>query len=1477
MPRQGAVKRTYRVIRTIIVSLLSMAVGIPLLLYILLSFGSVHDKIRQTASGELSELLGAEVSIGKLKAVPFNRIELNDVCISIGSDTIVAASTLNAGISFSNLVKGRIVVTDVELMHPDIRVSKSTPEAPLNVQPILDRLKGDGQKEPKSFNLAVHTVVIRSGRASFDVESEPTRPGMDPNHIAISGLRADLTAPRISNNKVKVSLKRLNFTEKSGLAVRNLRANIDFADSILNLNGFSLTMPHSNLNFADMALNLSGSRKLADVEILKGSTISIADLSPLVPALGGLNGKIAFNGRAALFRDSLSIKHFNLGAPSQQISLKTRAEASKNAAYLHLFEIGFNGPALSEVFNSIKPLPERQSSLIEALGDVGLSCTASWVSPTDADISGELTCAMGNVGFDADLTAKSLNGAISAEALDLGKILPDQALGSVDVAATFDLGKHSGRAIVSVDRLQWRNHDYEDIEATLAYQGKAYIGAISIADTLASASARVNLNLTPGAVSAAISANVDNIQPHELGLWENYEGHALQVDIEGSFEGEAFHRSVGKFEISNMRFTDAEGNGLIEAPITLTTDLSGPNGEIDLTSDLIDFSARGEINLTTVGNALTNILSQILPGHIVPKAVNIDEPNNFTFDATIHDDAPLFNFIETPAKLLYPISITGHVDQTADDASIVINAPYLQQGNNLISKTSISAQLGKEASLNVHSKMPSKFGDMELDLSTFMANSSGQACFRLNDPKSDDYSAELNMKFQPTASGAAIQIGQSTLNFGDSDMNWNISPSNIAVDNGRVTFEGLSLKRPNQELNIVGTASANHDDTLTVKLHKINLDNIFTALRMNQVVQFGGIADGVVTGCGLLGKEPILQTEELFAKDLKYSHCLMGDARVNARWNNETRGIEIRAGVVGNVADGFVGVDGVIYPMTQELDFKFDARHAPVGFLHTFMSTWASKVGGYASGNVHLYGNFKLVDLVGDVCAENFALTVGYTNVTYYATDTVRIRPGRITLDGVQVRDESGHTAKVSGELTHNLFQDANFTFHIGDLDNILAYNAGPSLDRSWYGQIRANGSVDIVGSPGHVRISSNVSTAPNSEFTFELTDKENALEYDFLTFNDVTPAMRNDTLPLLPGSPELDKLMQERVKKKAASQQLSNYDFNLQVDITPDVKMTLVMDPIAGDKITAYGDGHVTILYGSHNDKMLLYGDFHVARGNYNFSLQDIILKNFTLSDGSTVMFDGDPNDVILDLSAIYQLNANLTDLDESFKTDKEVQRTNVPVNAVLNVGGRISDPQISFDLDFPTLTTDVKRKVSSIVNTEEMMNRQIIYLLALNRFYTPEYMAATKGNELISVASGTISSQLSNILGQLSDKISVSPSLRSNADDFSDVEFDVALSSTLLNNRLLLNGNFGYRDKAMNSSSTQFVGDLDVEYLLTRQGNWRLKAYNHFNDRNLYVKTALTTQGLGLVFKHDFDCLIPRRKKKVEAESDSISGGSN
>ena len=90
--------------------------------------------------------------------------------------------------------------------------------------------------------------------------------------------------------------------------------------------------------------------------------------------------------------------------------------------------------------------------------------------------------------------------------------------------------------------------------------------------------------------------------------------------------------------------------------------------------------------------------------------------------------------------------------------------------------------------------------------------------------------------------------------------------------------------------------------------------------------------------------------------------------------------------------------------------------------------------------------------------------------------------------------------------------------------------------------------------------------------------------------------------------------------------------------------------------------------------------------------------------------------------------------------------------------------------------------------------------------------------------------------------------------------------LSGKLLDDRLLITGNFGYREKYYTQRS--FISDVSVEYLLTKNGTISLKAYNKANDR-YFVQSSLNTQGIGIQFKKDFNhipdlfqWLIPRKK---------------
>ena len=85
-----------------------------------------------------------------------------------------------------------------------------------------------------------------------------------------------------------------------------------------------------------------------------------------------------------------------------------------------------------------------------------------------------------------------------------------------------------------------------------------------------------------------------------------------------------------------------------------------------------------------------------------------------------------------------------------------------------------------------------------------------------------------------------------------------------------------------------------------------------------------------------------------------------------------------------------------------------------------------------------------------------------------------------------------------------------------------------------------------------------------------------------------------------------------------------------------------------------------------------------------------------------------------------------------------------------------------------------------------------------------------------------------------------------------WTDMEVQGALSGKMFNNRLLFNGNIGYRDQ-ITSYSNNFVGNFNLRWFLNNSGSVSLKAYSETNDR-YFTKSTLTTQGAGIMFRKDF-----------------------
>ncbi|MCH5232276.1 MAG: translocation/assembly module TamB domain-containing protein [Muribaculaceae bacterium] len=1476
-------------------------VGIYGLLYILISIPAFQNHIKKIVVKELSEIIGSNVEIDQLRIYPFSEVEVSGLVVyDLTGEKCLEVETVGAGIRLWKLLtEKRFEITFGEIIGLNANIVQKEEGGELNIKFIIDAFSNkEKKKERKAFDLALRNVVLRKSGLSFKrewMDSAKMIGKFNPADINISDLNADLSFPRITEKEMHVDLRRLSLSlpeftqiEKMGLKGYVTPDSLGFSDLVIEL-------PATRLHIPEFSLPVKEGENIVDI-INKGthriditeSYITPSDFSFLLPLLSFLDKpiplEVSINGNL----DFINIEKFFFGDIStgkisfkgELLNLLTREELSG-----HIDELEIS--LLSSTMNSILPgldfLAENIKYAISHIGDVQVKGDFAG-SRLLGDINGNIDIisqavevkAEGNIRKKGE-TETEFDADVIIDHLLLSELFPSIPVNDVkgNIAASGAMADiyPDGKLAVVIDEFILKGKEYEGFFVNLEKEGKAITGDLLIDNEIGFLETALTLEIGNDNKNGEINMSAKSLDLSEVIDMKAYNGYLINGDISITASGNDMNDVTGDLLMSDFKFESPDKSRNLELErLELNAKSNDGFRNLQLSSDWLEGSVEGDFKVKDVVNEFQWMLHRVMPDFWTYSSPPESNPCDIDFEFSIPVNNELTEFFKLPVRLLVPVNIKGNMSSLDNKASFVLDVPFLQQGRDkLIEGTKILADLdGQTGELNaiVKTIVPVKKGELDLTIDIYANDNKVSTDVKWINTINSNFKGILSIESLLTRNMLSnkpefkLDINPSVLSMGTAD--WRLEPCEIKYSGDEISIGHLKIWHGNQFVEINGVASSLYSDVVTITLADIDVDYIFDMLSINYVT-FGGTATGEIAGHALLSGDPVAETETLQIVDFSYNGAVIGTCDVTSRWNNESKEVEINADISHDGVLRVLGKGG-IWLTKDSLAFDIMANKVPVEFVQPFMSAFSSHVGGFATGDVCLYGTFKDIDMIGQIFADSVAVRLDYTNTVYHGSDSVLLYPGRIEIPSFTLYDKNGNSALLTGELTHRYFHEPSFNFRLSDARNFLCYDTSSEINPDWYGMLYGTGSALVRGVPGLVDISADMTISDNSRFTFVLNDRQYARDYQFLTFSD----RRKEALLAKENNAEDFKA---KFKKQVAQQNNSPSKFGIDIraTVTPQVMFTLVMDPAAGDKITARGRGAMQVKYNSDDDEMQMYGKYEIEEGNYNFSLQDIILRDFKIKEGSFISFNGNPLAADLDISATYRVNTNLSDLDKSFSTDRDLNRTNVPVDAVLSVSGNMQQPDITFDIELPTLTQDVERKVKSIISTDDMMNRQIIYLLALNRFYTPEYMGASgNGGELAAVASSTISSQLSNILGQLTDKVTVAPSFRSDKGDFSDIEVDVALSSRLLNNRLLINGNFGYRDKS--NSSTTFVGDFDVEYLLSRNGNFRLKAYNHFNDQNYYLREALTTQGLGVVFRKDFDTLFPilRKKEKKDKESE-------
>ena len=1484
------IKKLKRTIRVIVGIILGVYIGIILLL----NLPGIQQQMSVWTSGQLSSMLGSELRIGQINMGFLNRIIINDLYVKdLSGEEMLRVARLSAKFDFLPLLEGKISISNIQLFGFSIRLNKKTPQDDPNFQFIVDAFKPKEKKDPNTdLDLRINSLLIRRGTLTYDVLSEKETPGkFNANHIALDNIIAGISLKAIRSDSINAAIKRLSVSEaNSGFELKKLGLQVVGNTKNMRIKDFEIALPHTSIQMDTIRLrydSIGALRNFVDgVDFsfqMKPSQITLQDLSAFVPALRSFREAMQMEIKASGSLNNLKCSKLSIFSPNRHFylqgdaSLQDLSQPDNAYVFANLSRCQADREGVTFLLRNFgnATLPALQN-----LGNISFRGELSGYF-TDLVTYGRIRTDLGEVNTDVKISSNkeegylAYSGQVETQDFDLGTMLNNAKLGKITLNLNVD-GTHRKQQyphiimkglVASIDYSQYA---YQNITLDGEYKHGGFTGKMALEDVNGTIKLNGSINTAEKIPTFDFLATIDHFRPHELHLTSGYENAEFSARLKANFTGGSIDEMNGEINLDSLCYTLPEKTYFLRNFKVSAINESGKEKSLAIHSNFMTGSIAGDYSYKTLPASILNIVKGYIPALIdkdsskdnkrkKKKPVRTD--NNFHFDLHLYDTELISVIFNLPLKIYAHSTVKGYFSDASQRLRVEGYFPRMRYKDNYIESGMFLCENPERqirTSLRLTNRKPK--GAVNIALEAQAQNDSIRTVLNWGNIGNTTYSGSLSTLTRlireevpdslkrhlahasakaPLKTVIQIHPTDAILN----DTLWQIHPSEVIIDSGKIFVNDFRFSHKERHLHIDGIISKMPEDTIRIDLRDINIGYVFDIANLG--VNFQGEATGPAFASGVLSN-PVMNTD-LFIRNLGLNEGLLGDARIHGEWHHDVKGIYLDARIrEKDVAR--THVYGFIYPIkpTSSLDLQIDAEGTQLKFIHHYMRSITSDFNGRVWGDVHFYGRFKALNMEGKVKGDA-SLKVDVLNTTYTIKDSIYIAPTGLTFRDNRIFDTQGHEGKVNGYLHYQHFKNLKYHFSF-NVNNMLVMNTVESADFPFYGVVYGTGNATIAGNPNDgVTIDVAMTTNKNTTFTYIKDNVTSAVSNQFINFVDKTPKRQTFDASLSDYELAQKELEEENEKTSGADIRL-----NLQVDATPDASMRIIMDPMAGDYISAKGSGNIRTEFFNKGD-VKMFGNYRIQQGVYKFSLQEIIRKDFTIQEGSTISFNGSPLNAYLDIQARYTVNsASLNDLIPN--ANEYVNQTNVKVNCIMGISGQLTSPDIKLDLDLPNEREEVQALVRNYIPDEEQINMQILYLLGIGKFYAPENTGtAQNSNMMSSVLSSTLSGQLNNALSNIINNNNWNIGTNfSTGEGWTDMEFEGMLSGQLLNNRLLINGNFGYRENPM--ANTNFVGDFEAEWLVTRSGNIRLKAYNETNDR-YYTKTNLTTQGIGIIFKKDFD----------------------
>jgi len=1469
------VKKALKIFWLVVVALATLLLAIT----IILQTPAAQTFVAKKVVAALEDNINGKVEFSKVHLRPFNALVLKDVAIIDNNkpfspagerlDTMVTAKSIVATFSLRGLARKE----GIHIRRANIKDASFTlvsEPGTTNIKRIfnLGKKKDKEKKEPGNV-VDVKRVNIENFRFRLVNLKKPVEKefGINWNDLDITVGQLSGHNLVVSNGYVSGTVDNAEFKEKSGYDVKSLSASTKVGHGQTIISNIKLIDNYSNLSLPEFRMTYDNTQSFSDflnaVRLTGTIDNSLLDFRSLGYFAQGLKDK-----ETSLHIDNADVDGFvsDLGINS----LKFKDMNSGIGGYLegnitglpdldafrlnaNVEDLKFNTDGLSKLIGDWAPRAKVDLGKFAKGSSFNFNGRCSGLL-NDLKVDGNIVSDVGNV--TADIGIKniidkkrpiSFDGTLDTKDVDLGGIANVKQLGkcTLRTALHASLGSDGPDVTIDtlfIDRLGALGYDYSGIAAAGTYSKNAFDGRIICNDP--------NLNLLFQGIFT-LSNKTDNSLYNFYANVGYADLHALNIDkrgtskvsgqINANFRNVSKGEMVGDVDVSNLMLENDSGRHDI-GDILVNAHTSSSINRINITSSFADGTYVGDKAITDIIDDLKQLtVERELPA-LVAATSNKWKGQAYDFDFDLHDSRELLSFV-MPG--LYIADSTKIRLDIAEDGLVTasVKSPRLAYGKNYIRNINLAFD-NKGGSLN------GAVSGSEISAASLLFKNSNLVFlgednhvglgFTYDNEEDVEERGEvyINGELERDKDGQLVIHGKTLpSNIYYNGDGWKIRQSSFEIAGKDISVDKLVALCNDQSITIDGGFSSSRKDTLQLDMVKFDL-----SLANSFLSQDFGIK-GLATGKALV-TSPWKENGGLLLNIVCDSTEIAANkvGRLQLASSLDDKGEKLHF-IARNNLDGKRSLDleGDFFTKQKELDADIILDSLDLGYISPILSSVFSKMDGTISGKVKAKGPLKELELSSqDGHFDDALVEVDFTKVTYRLNGPFHVDSDGLYFDNIRITDRYDGTGRLGGSVQFNKFRNIALDTRIS-MNQIEALNTTGADNSTFNGHVFASGNVGITGPLSSILLDINARTQKNGDIHIPLDNASNDKKTDLLVFKEPYEEVYVDPYELMINS-------QGTVLKKK-----NDLGVKLRINANQGTTAYVEIDRDAGTNLVGRGQGTIDLEVRPARDLFRINGDYTISEGNVHFNAMNIAQRDFTITDGSSIRFNGEIMDSDLDIDGLYTTKASVATLiaDTSSVAGRKT------VNCGISISGKLREPSIQFSIDIPDLDPMTQSLVDNALNTEDKIQKQFLALLISNSFIPDEQSGVVNNTNLLySNVAEIMAGQLNNILQKLD--IPLDLGLNYSASESGTSLFDVAVSTQLFNNRVIVNGTVGNREYGTSgTASGDVVGDLDIEIKLDKPGQLRMTLFSHSADDYTNYLDNTQRNGVGIAYQREFNTL--------------------